>query len=385
MLRLPVVILLSALTVMAQSHPGKAKTPTAPKAPAAPAAQKPAAPAPKTAASAEMPANKPVITLHGLCANVTNGLAQSSGAKSAAGACTSTISKAAFEKLVGALPISQSLPPAQRRKLAEQYVELLTIAQAGIKAGEEKNPKLPELEKFQRMQNLAQLYIRSLEEKYRNPSQADVDAYYDKNKEHFEQITLERVYVPRNDPAAKNATPDQKSAWEAKAKEAATDAKARAAKGEDMTALQKDVYTKLGLKMNPPNVNVGAIRKGALPPQSDKAIFALQPGGIYESDEPTAFVLYKAVSRKTLTKDEAKTDITRALYQEKMNQRKKEVSDTVKADYNEEYFGPPAPAGPGAAMRPGGAMPSAARSAAKARPAARHAATAKHAAAAKPK
>lgn len=374
MLRLPLIIVLSALTLMAQSHPSNPKAPAATKAPAAQKTATPS-PAPAPAASAQVAANEPVITLHGLCANLTDGLAQAPAPKGAAGGCTSTISKAAFEKLMEALPINQALAPAQRRRLAEQYVELLTIAQAGLKAGEDKNPKLAELERFQRMQNMAQLYIRSLEEKYRMPSQAEIDAYYNEHKAQFEQVTLERVYVPRNNPADRNATPEQKAAWEAKAKQMAGELKDRAAKGEDMTALQKDAFTKLGLAMAAPNVNVGAVRKGALPAEVDKAIFALNPGGVYESDEPTAFVLYKAVSKQTLAEDAVKTDISRTLFQQKMDKSKKEVSDSVKAQYNDQYFGPataaPVPGMPaGAGARPGAAKPpSAAKPAAPAKPA----------------
>jgi hypothetical protein len=372
MLRLPVVVLLSALTMMAQSHPSKSAA-----APKAPAAQKPAAPSPKPAPSpaAQVTANEPVITLHGLCAKVTDGLAQAPASKEAANGCTSTISKAAFEKLLEALPISQSLAPPQRRRLAEQYVELLTIAQAGIQAGEEKNPKLPELERFQRMQNLAQLYIRSLEDKYRTPPQAEIDAYYNQHKDKFEQVTLERLYIPRNNPTDRNATPEQKSAWESKAKQLSSGLKERATKGEDMTALQKEAYTKLGLTMAAPNVNVGSVRRGALPAEIDKSIFALNAGGIYESVEPTAFVLYKAVNKQTLGEDALKAEISRAIFQEKMDARKKEVSASVKAQYNDAYFGPatptpPAGMPPGAVERPRAVKPpSAAKPATPAKPA----------------
>lgn len=352
MLRLLLTVLLSATTLLAQSQPGKAKAQTSGSAkPQAPAATKPAQPAPAPAAdeSAQVPASQPVITLHGLCANTTDGMTQPAAGESAKAPCTSTISKAEFEKLVQALPINQALTPALRRRLAQQYAELLTVAQAAAKAGVDKDPNMAELEKFQHLQNLAQLYIRSLEQQFHNSPQAEIDAYYKDHQAQFEEITLQRIYVTRSEPG-KKPTPEEKLAWDAKAQKVANDVKERAAKGEDMVALQKDAYAKLGIALTPPNVDIGGVRKGALPTETDKAIFALNAGGVYQSTEPSAFVIYKAVSKKTLPVDAVKDEISRTLYQEKMDARKKDVFASVKADFDDKYFGPqPSATPPGAA------------------------------------
>lgn len=362
MLRSLLTVLLSATTLLAQSQPGKAKAqtsgsakpqPAAATKPQTPAAAKPAQPSPAPAAdeSAQVPANQPVITLHGLCANTTDGMTQPVAGESAKAPCTSTISKAEFEKLVQALPINQALTPVLRRRLAQQYAELLTVAQAAAKAGVDKDPNMAELEKFQHLQNLAQLYIRSLEQQFRNPPQAEIDAYYKEHQAQFEEVTLQRVYVTRSEPG-KKPTPAEKSAWDAKAEKVANDVKERAAKGEDMVALQKDGYAKLGITLTPPNVDIGGVRKGALPPETDKAIFALNAGGVYQSTEPSAFVIYKAVSKKTLPVDAVKDEISKTLYQQKMDARKKDVFASVKADLDDKYFGPQP-----SAMPPGAASP----------------------------
>ncbi len=364
MLKKLLIVVLSATTLLAQSQPGKTKAQTSAAAKAqAPAAAKPQtsgaakpaqpspAAAPSVDESAQVPPNQPVITLHGLCANTTGGLTQPAAGTSANAPCTSTITRAEFEELIQALPINQALTPALRRRLAQQYAELLTVAQAATKAGAEKDPSLPELEKFQRLQNLAQIYIRSLEKEYRTSPQAEIDAYYKEHQPQFEEATLQRVYVTRSEPG-KKPTPEEKAAWDAKAQQVANNVKERAAKGEDMTALQKDAYSKLGIILAPPSVDIGGVRKGALPAEADKEIFALSPGGVYMTTDPSAFVIYKVVSKKTLTEDAVKDEISRALYQQKMDARKKDVSASVKADFDDKYFGPAPSAVPPGAVSP---------------------------------
>jgi hypothetical protein len=346
----------ACLSAMATAQASKPQTPASAKpqgtAPAKPASPTPAAsPTPPATASQapgdEVPATAPVITMKGLCADTSEGLAKSAPG-STKDACVAVITKGDFEKLVQSL--NPALPPAMRRNLGKQLVDLLAMAQAAEKAGTQNQANFAEILKVQRLSVLGNLYGRALDEQYRTSSQAEVDAYYKSHIAQFEEVKLQRLYIPKVDPSGKSNAPEQKEAWVAKVQKLADDMNTRAAKGDDMNALQKEAYTTLGITTNPPNIDLGGVRKGALAPDSEKAIAMLNPGGVYKSDEPSAVVIYKVLSKQTLPEDAVKEEINRTLHQEKMQNRRKEINESVKADFDDKYFGPASPVpAPGAA------------------------------------
>jgi len=309
-------------------------------------------PAPQTAAKPageEVPDTAPVITMKGLCADATEGLAKPAPG-STKGACVAVISKGDFDKLIQTL--NPALAPAMRRNLAKQLVDLLAMAQAAEKAGTQNQPNFAEILKVQRLSVLGNLYGRALDEQYRTSPQAEIDAYYKSHMAQFEEIKLQRLYIPKVDPSGKSNAPEQKAAWVAKTKQLADDLNNRAAKGDDMNTLQKEAYTALGITTNPPNIDLGGVRKGALAPDSEKAIALLSAGSVYKSDEPSAIVIYKVLSKQTLPEEAVKDEITRTLHQEKLQTRRKEINDSVKAEFEDKYFGPATPALPPGAVSP---------------------------------
>lgn len=309
----------------------------APKPPAQPPSSKPSStPAVPDAATAVAP-TAPVITVKGVCPD---------GTPSSAQPCTTTVTKGQFEKLLNALNSSnQTIAPAMRRNLAQAYVELLAYAQAAEKAGVDKDSKFIEVMRLVRMRTLADLYRRDLEEKYRNPPEADIQAYYNQNVQRYEEIKLSRIFIP-----AKNPSAQAKDDWEKKAAQVATDMHDRAAKGEDMEKLQKEAYTTLGLTIAPPTTLVGARRRGMLAQTDEQELFALKPGQVSKVEqEPASYIVYRVESKQTLPVDQVKDEISRELFRQKLDTQLKSVTASVQAEYNDEYFGPPAPP-PGAAM-----------------------------------
>jgi hypothetical protein len=361
MLKRFMILLLSSSTIFAQIGLAQAtaapKTATAPKTQSSPApasaakqgqppAQANQSPKPGQTAdqSAQVPPTEDVVTIHGICSGSASGAKKTSAP---AAGCVTKMTRAQFDKLVQSInPSGQAVPPNVRRNLAQRYVELLAFADAAEKAGVDKDPRLAERLRVQRLATLAELYRQSLEEKYKNPPQSEIDAYYNQHKGDFEQAKLRRIYIPKNDLSGKSTTPEQKSAFQTKAEQLANGIRDRAAKGEDTDKLQKEVYSTLGLPGNPPNTEIGAIRKGSLKPDDEKQIFALNPGGIYKSDEPSAVVIYKLEGKETLGLDAAKAEISQLLFRRKMEEKLKEITGSVKVVYDEKFFGPPTPAGP---------------------------------------
>ncbi|HEX7286018.1 MAG TPA: hypothetical protein VF532_07530 [Candidatus Angelobacter sp.] len=344
------------LSAIAAAQSAKPQTPSA--KPQAPEATKPAQPSASPAQAAapaakapgdDLPPTAPVITMKGLCSDATEGVTKPAPG-STKDACISVMTKGDFEKLVQA--VNPALPPAMRRNLAKQLVDLMTMAQAAEKAGMQNQPNFTEVLRIQRLNVLGNLYGKSLEEQSRNVPPAEIDAYYKSHLAQFEEVKLQRIYVPKVDPSGKSNEPDKKAAWVAKAQQVADEMNNRAAKGDDMGTLQKEAYTTLGITTNPPNTDIGGVRKGSLAPASEQAIALLKAGGVYKSDEPSAIVIYKVLSKETLKEEAVKDEIGRTIFSEKMQARRKEINDSVKADFDDKYFGPATPPLPPGASSP---------------------------------
>jgi hypothetical protein len=74
--------------------------------------------------------------------------------------------------------------------------------------------------------------------------------------------------------------------------------------------------------------------------KAEGELFALKPGGVSTVlESPGVYVFYKLESRKMLSLDDTKSEITQKLYRDKLDQLTKAVTESVKVDYNKDYFG----------------------------------------------
>jgi hypothetical protein len=288
---------------------------------------------------AELPPDAPVISIKGLCPAeekpaVTNKVPSTSD-------CSMTVTKQQFDNLVKAFNTNnQNVTPAQRRNLGQSYVELLIFSEAAKAAGVENTPTYKEVMRVLRLKTLADLYRNQLAEQYRNPSQQEIEEYYKANPDKFEGAKLSRIFIPANDPDPQ-ATAAKKAEYQKKVQQVADDIQARAAKGEDMSKLQKDAYTALGIAATPPATDLGLARHGAFPPKIDQEIFSHKAGEVFRSDEGTGHMIYRVESRQTSPLESVKSEIIQQLFRQKMEAKTKELNSSVHTEYDEKYFGPP--------------------------------------------
>jgi hypothetical protein len=127
MVRVLVILLLASATAFGQAAPGAPNTSSTKAQGASPAAKRRQSSTPGKASAAAGAVGPAVITVQGLCASATGGIARPA-ADSTKTSCISTISKSSFEELVRA--VAPNVPPAMRRNVAQQLVELLALAQA---------------------------------------------------------------------------------------------------------------------------------------------------------------------------------------------------------------------------------------------------------------
>jgi parvulin-like peptidyl-prolyl isomerase len=196
-----------------------------------------------------------------------------------------------------------------------------------------------------RMKTLSDLYRNQLFEQFRNPSQQEIDAYYQSNESKYEGVKLSRIFIPKNDPEPQ-AKPEQKEAYQKKAEQVANDIQARAAKGEPMDKLEKDAYAALGIPSAPPSTDLNVVRHGMFPAKLDQEIFSHKAGEVFRSDDGNGFMIYRVESRQPIPLDSVKDEIVREIARRKFDEKTKELTDPVHSDFNEDYFGKPVAAEP---------------------------------------
>ena len=314
-------IVLALVSVVAHSqYPGPSKLTS------------PAATAPQPfVSSSEVPPDAVVITIHGVCPPEKNVAPEDSDS------CTTTITRQQFEAMLEVMNVTnQNYPPAALRGIAESYVQLMMLAEAGKKAGLDHNPRFEEMMKIARMRTLAEMYRHSLDEKFSMPSQEEIETYYKENIGNYEQLKIDRVYIPLAD----SKRPQERAAFQQKARQKADELRERAAKGEDMGALQAEAYKSLGLA-SPPATDLGGKRKGSFQLALEKDIFALKPAEITKVEtDVSGFSFYKVRSREPLPLEYVKAEITRILYQKNMEAAMKTANSHVHSELNDQFFRP---------------------------------------------
>jgi len=341
MLRTLIACLLTATTLGQAQSKNTAKQPSASTQSSPVPANAPSLKKPDEMLATVAP-TQPVMTVRGLCPADTN--PATTAAVPTTHDCVTQVTKEQFEKLVNAFnSANQQVTPAIRRQLGQSYVEIMTWAEAAKQAGADNSPAFQEVMRVIQMKTLGDFYRTQLAQQFSKPSPEEIESYYKENAPKFDSAKLARVYLPKSDPTSQ-ATAEQKDAYQKKAVQVADDIQARAAKGEPMDKLQKEAYTTLGIGAAPPSTDLSQARHGIFPPKLDQEIFSHQVGEAFRSDDGNGFVIYRVENRQALSLEAVKQEIVRDLSRRKMEDKVKELTSPVHTDFNESYFGPPAPA-----------------------------------------
>jgi PPIC-type PPIASE domain len=322
--------------------------------------------------SASVPANAAVLTIDGVCApqpktaaakgataKPASAAAKDADAKTPASGCKTVITKAEFEKLVGALAPNPT--PQQKKQLAGVLPRVIAMSTAAKKEGLDKTPQYDETVKFVKMQVLTNQLQRKIQEQASDIKPEEIEKYYKDHPEMFEQYNVDRIFVPRTkqvdaeakeeDEKDEKLTDEQKKAKEAaeKAKtdeaeqamtKLAEDLRTRAAAGEDMAKLQKEAFDAAGMKIESPTVNLPNVRRTGLPP-AHSAIFDLKQGEVSQViSDAGGHYIYKINSKTEMPLDQAKNEIHGKMQNDRMREKMDSLNNSFKVETNEAYFGP---------------------------------------------
>jgi len=339
-------------------------------APAPPQAHAPAPQAPAADASATVPADAAVITVNGVCPEQSKAAAASgTGAKPATQAktpvadCKTVITKAEFEKLANA--VAPNVTPQLKKQLAGILPRFIAMSDAAKKQGLDKTPQYAETLKFARMQILTNELQRKIQDDAAKVPATEIEAYYKKNPEAFEEFNLDRLFVPRTKQVEADAKEDEDkdeklTEEQQKAKEAAEKAKGeegeqamtkfaeslreRAAVGEDFIKLQKEAFEAGGMKIEAPTVTLPKVRRTGLPP-THAAVFELKAGEVSQViNDSGGHYIYKVTGKDQLTLEQAKDEIQKNLQNQRSRDMMDKINNSFKVETNEAYFGQAGPA-----------------------------------------
>jgi hypothetical protein len=248
------------------------------------------------------------------------------------------------------------MSPPIKIRLATAYSKLIGMSNEAQARGLDKTPKFDASMSFAKMQILSQQLTQMLQEESNKVSDEDIEKYYKDKLDTYQEYSLQRLYIPHTKqipPAVKKAgAPAVKkdaATEEKEAKEreeggekfmtrAATLLRARAAKGENFDALEKEAYLAAGLKGNPPSTKMEKVRPTSLPP-THKPVLELKEGAISEViSDPTGHYIYKLVSKRTLPLDSVKPEIKNMIASQKFRDSMQEYQGA--STMNDAYFGP---------------------------------------------
>jgi hypothetical protein len=335
-----VCLLLGAMALGQAAGPTPASAPQKP-APAAPPSPATAATAPAKSPAPEVPPDSVVITIKGLCS--------SSAPDKAAAACLTTITRAEFEKMIDA--VQPSMPVRSRRPFADRYAHSLMMAKKAQDMGLDKGATFDERMKLMRVQVLAQELGKALQEQAAQISDKDIDDYYHANLTKFNEVDVDRIYVPKNQtPPESDKTPSEaeeqtfQQESEKVMKAEADKLRARAVAGDDFKKLQEQAFDVAGLKTGAPNTDMGKVRRNVLA-QNQASVMELKAGDISPVlVDPNGFFIYKVKAKSTMPLDQARDEIKATMRSQRLQDAMQAVQQSATLTLDESYFGPEMPA-----------------------------------------
>jgi hypothetical protein len=307
---------------------------------------------PNTAESKIAP-DAPVITIHGLCGNAyLPGSPDAAGSQATAGAsdasappatpnpnCKTVITRQQFESLIKG--INPQGEPQLARGFAMSYPETLMFARKAIETGLDKDPYLQALLQYKYQQALYSIFKTRVKQKANEISDAEVEKFYNANRERYELFSLLRIHVPdtkEHHPAPGASTPPKVDpvADQAAMKALAIKIRAEAVAGGDFEKLQEKAYKLAGVTDDPPDTDLGnQWTRDNFPTENVSEVFRLKAGQISQPiHNASGWHIIKVVSRKFIPLSEARDQTLQLIVGDQANSIRKAIT----TELNDQYF-----------------------------------------------
>ena len=300
----------------------------------------------------DVEANAPVVTIQGVCdgaPGIKSAASVRSAGRSAAKAsakpgtaakatikggkdCKTVVTKAEMDAMMDLLLPGAS--PEQRRGFALNYIRMLAASGVAKEKLLDHDPAVArELEartEFTRMQVMASSLYRRVETLAQDVQDTEIQSYYNQEAGSLIEGEVQRLSLFKLGP---RGTQVDLAALRTKAEEY----HARAAKGEDLEQMQKEIQA-----ANPgssvPSTKTATVRRNNLSPE-EAIVFNLKPGEITPVvDARGAFEILRLVSVRPIPLETVRADIKTALANGHLQLLMKDATKDVTAKFNLMYL-----------------------------------------------
>jgi len=288
-------------------------------------AQQPAAPAPpKTVPGTPAPAAAPESKVAQDAVVLTIG--------------TQKLTRAQFELLLSAVAQNghPATSPADKRKVAEQYGELETMAQEARKRMLDQSPETKQMMSIQTDSFLANMLAKKISDDAQF-TDLDLRAHYDAHKDEFEEAKGSHILI-RFKGSKVPLKPNEKDLTETEALAKAQDLRAKIVAGADFATLAKAESDDVGSAAK--GGDLGAFKHGQMVAPFDHAAFSAPIGQVTEPVKTDfGYHIIKITSRTSKTFEEAKADIEKQLKPKMAREALEKIKSQTPVTLNDEYFG----------------------------------------------
>ena len=316
-----VIVFSGLVAATAAVVPANAQQPSSPATGAAP---KPAAPlSPSTPAASPTPAVAPASTVAPDAVVLTIG--------------DRKITRAQFELLLASLAQNgrAATTPADKRKVAEQYGDLESMAHEARKRMLDQSAETKEMIAIQTDSVLASLLAKKVNEQAQF-TDLDLRAFYDAHKSEFEEAKGSHILI-RFKGSSVPLKPNEKDLTEPEALAKAQDIKAKIAAGADFATLAKAESDDTGTAVK--GGDLGSFLRGRMVKPFDEAAFTAPVGQVSDPVKTQfGYHLIKISSRTSKTFEEAKPDIEKQLKPKIVKDEMEKIKAQTPVTLNDEYF-----------------------------------------------
>lgn len=273
------------------------------------------------ASAASVKPSDAVISLTGACKDGTQ-----SG-------CVTAVSREQFEQMANA--VKPGMTTDARRNFAIQYGKILAFSDQARALGLQDEPRFKEILQFVTDQLLTERLNEHYSNEYTNQSDQKIEEYYKQNLHKYIEAELQRIIIPSQPAAAEVTKPT-----DAEQKAYVDKVRQQWVAGADPATLQKEAFARMGLSGSTPDVNLKNHTPAMIPPDQ-ASVFDMKPGEISQPFTDTAgSYIFKMVSEKEKPLSDVKAQIAKTLHDQMMRDKIQELTESVKPELNEAYFGP---------------------------------------------
>jgi len=236
--------------------------------------------------------------------------------------------------------VQKTLATQGRRSLGDEYVLMLVLSQDAVRHHLDSTPAFHQMLALRRRQVLAATaYQEIVRQSVVTPE--EISKYFAAHQSEFDEARIHQVVIRKKPEGAKEGTPGLTAE---EAKNRAEEIRKALISGDDPKKVAEQYQVANVVRVDP---EPSLVRRGALRPDMEKAVFELKDGQVSEVFDLTqSLVFFKVASHKLVELKDVSSQIENNLRQQKVNSAVDELKKNAKVWLDDGYFPAPSQSGP---------------------------------------